>query len=114
MRAINSGKLRAIRDNKNQWRINKDDLREWGAHTVRTPEDAPETAPEAQPAHASTDPDYVSDLKSSLAAERVRAEAAERARDQAEKDRDRWQAIAEKLATQPTVGFLQRIFFRNR
>lgn len=37
-------------------------------------------------------------LQAALAAEKVRADAAERARDQAESDRDRWRAMAEMLA----------------
>lgn len=43
----------------------------------------------------------VSELRGRLSAEIARADAAERARDQAEADRDRWQAMAERLAERP-------------
>ena len=84
MRAIKNHKLKAHRDNRNRWRIAKDDLNEWSAHTVRA----------QQPAHN----DDSSELRAKLAGETARANAAERARDQAEADRDHWQKMAEKLA----------------
>lgn len=87
MRAINSHKLRAIRDNRNHWKISQSDLDQWCAHTVRN----------AHPAH----PDESCELHEKLAAETARANAAERARDQAESDRDKWREIAEKLADKP-------------
>lgn len=43
----------------------------------------------------------VAELRERLSAEIARADAAERARDQAEADRDRWQAMAERLADRP-------------
>lgn len=91
MRAIKSQELQAIRDNRNQWRITPDDLDRWCASTVRTPTDL----------HTSHTPEVVAELRERLSAETVRADAAERARDQAEADRDRWQAMAEKLADRP-------------
>lgn len=91
MRAIKSHDLHASRDNRNQWRIASEDLDRWRSHTVRT---------QAVP-HTSHTPDTVIELREQLAAVTVRAEAAERARDQAEADRDQWQAIAQKLADRP-------------
>lgn len=83
MRAIKSHKLQARRDNRNHWQIAKDDLAQWCAHSVR----------HQQTAH----PDETAELRTTLAGETARADAAERAREQAEADRDRWQAMAEKL-----------------
>lgn len=51
----------------------------------------------AQTAH----PDDSADLRAQLAGETARADAAERAREQAEADRDKWQRMAEKLAERP-------------
>lgn len=84
MRAINSHKLKATRDNRNHWRISPDDLEAWCAHSVRI-------------AH----PDESPELREKLASETARADAAERARDQAESDRDRWRAMADNLAGKP-------------
>lgn len=91
MRAIKSHDLHANRDNRNQWRITPEDLDKWRLHTVRAQE-----AP-----HTLHTPEVVIELREKLAAVTARAEAAERSRDQAEADRDRWQAIAQKLADQP-------------
>ena len=87
MRAIKSHKLKAQRNNRNHWQIAQDDLATWCAHTVRS----------AHPAHV----DDSAELRARLAAETAKADAAERARDQAEADRDRWRAMAEKLAARP-------------
>ncbi len=84
MRAINNHKLKAQRDNRNRWRIASEDLGAWCAHSVR----------QQQTAH----PDTNSELREKLASETARANAAERARDQAETDRDHWRNMAEKLA----------------
>lgn len=51
MRAIKSQKLKAIRDNRNQWRIAAPDLEMWRSHTVRTPEHL----------HTKNDPDSTQD-----------------------------------------------------
>ena len=87
MRAIKGHKLKAQRNNRNHWQIAQDDLAAWCAHSVRT----------AHTAHI----DASAELRANLAAETARADAAERAREQAEADRDRWQAMAEKLAERP-------------
>lgn len=86
MRAINSHELQASRNNRNQWLIASDDLDRWRSHTVRTPNDL----------HTSHTPDVleIEGLKGEVEAER-------RLRVAAEADRDRWQAMAEKLADRP-------------
>ena len=87
MRAINSLKLKAQRDNHNNWKISKEDLDAWCSHTVR----------QQHIAH----PEEDLELRERLAGETARADAAERARDQAELDRDRWREMAEKMADKP-------------
>ena len=86
MRAIESLNLKAARDNRNHWKISPNDLDEWAstqcaptkpAHSLHTPKDSPETL-------------------AKLAGETARADAAERARDQAEADRDAWREMAQK------------------
>ena len=91
MRAINSHKLKAHRDNRNNWQVSNEDLDQWWAHSVRQQQNAPPSA----------HPDVSPELREKLAGETARADAAERARDQAELDRDRWREIAEKLASRP-------------
>ncbi|MGJ8690826.1 MAG: helix-turn-helix domain-containing protein [Gammaproteobacteria bacterium] len=87
MRAINSHKLKANRDNRNYWRISSDCLDAWCAHSVR----------QQHTAH----PENSSELRKRLARETARADAAERARDQAEIDRDAWREMAEKTIQHP-------------
>lgn len=89
MRAIKSGRLKALRDNRGVWRIAPDDLREWAAHTshmVREGAGAQEAG---------------GNLLVALAVMTARAEAAERARDVAEVERDHWRSMAETLASRP-------------
>lgn len=98
MRAIEGHELLAIRDNRNHWKISPEELDRWASaqcapsehvhpevHTLPTYQDSPETL-------------------AKLAAETARADAAERARDQAESDRDAWRRQAEKLADRPQQG----------
>jgi len=90
MRAIKSHKLRAKRDNRNHWLITPDDLSAWRvqyAHTVRQ--------------QISAHPNEVMELRENLASETARADAAERARDQAEADRDAWKQQASALLSRP-------------
>lgn len=82
MRAIKAQELQAMRDNRNHWKIASDDLDSWRAHTVRTETDL----------HTSHIPEVVAELRERLSVETARAEA----------DRDRWHAMAEKLADRPS------------
>lgn len=95
MRAIETKELQAVRDNRNRWKIAPDDLEKWASaqlkHTGRT---HPETLT------LSTSETLV-ELHEKLATATARADAAERARDQAEADRDHWRDMAQKLADQP-------------
>lgn len=84
MRAIKSQELQAKRDNRNQWKITAEDLDRWRLHSVRT----------AEIAHTMHTSEIVVELRERLAAETARANANEA-------DRDRWQAMAEKLIDRP-------------
>ena len=98
LRAIKAQRLKAIRDNRNNWLISSDDLAAWcaaqGAHTVRNGTPAPVIA-------QGSDMAELIELRESLARANARADGAERARDQAESDRDHWRAMAERLADAP-------------
>jgi excisionase family DNA binding protein len=90
MRAIKSHKLKAKRDNRNHWLITLDDLSAWSAqcaHTVRR--------------QIAVHPTEVTELREKLVSETARADAAERARDQAEADRDAWKQQATALLSRP-------------
>ena len=84
MRAINSHKLQAVRNNRNEWQIAEEALAAHYPHIVRS----------VQIAHH----DDSAELRVTLAGETARADAAERARDQAEADRDQWRDMAQTLA----------------
>lgn len=91
MRAIKAQRLKAFRDNRNRWMIASRDLADWcaahGAHIVRD--------------SAGAQVETVIEWREKLATAIARAEAAERARDQAEAERDRWRNLAETLAARP-------------
>ena len=87
MRAIKSQELRAVRDNRNHWQIAPDALDRWRASTVRTSNDLHTTEAER--------------LREQLASETARADVAEALLAATEADRNRWQAMAEKLADRP-------------
>jgi len=97
MRAIKSNDLSAFRDNKNQWRISQQELEHWKGYTVRTPDVAHDM-------HTPEVPSEAVELREKLAAAISRAEAAERARDQAEIDRDRWCELAMKPWWKRLIG----------
>lgn len=89
MRAIESLELQAHRDNKNQWRIDEDVLAQW----ARIDRDQHQSHADTQTNPPQNDGEVLL-LRELLAAEQRRADAAERARDQAEQDRDRWHTLA--------------------
>lgn len=97
MRAIKSNDLSAFRDNRNQWRIPQQELEIWKGHTVRTPDVAHDL-------HTAEVVSEAVELREKLAAAISRAEAAERARDQAEIDRDRWYELAMKPWWKRLIG----------
>lgn len=103
MRAIKAGRLRAVRDNQNVWRIAPEDLDAWkAAHRALT---VPPVEAEP-PAQVPAPPDEglqaeVETLRIDLAVVRARVEAAEARAGAAEADRDAWRALAAQLASRP-------------
>lgn len=94
-RAIKSMVLKAVRDNRNIWRIAPDDLEAWCAATVAQPLRAQETA----------QAEGLAELRGKLAEAELRAavadaraDASDRARAAAEAQAEAWRAMAEKLA----------------
>lgn len=90
MRAIKAHELQAVRDNRNQWKIATEDLDRWRLHSVRTSESV-HTLHTPAPTDSAVDL-AVAKAQISQLQERLTA---------AEADRDRWQAMAEKLADRP-------------
>lgn len=97
MRAINSKELKAFRDNKNQWKITPNALQEWRPSTERTGE-------EVHTLHTPAINEELIEIREKLAVAVGRAEAAERARDQAEADRDHWRELAMKPWWKRLIG----------
>jgi len=88
MRAIEALDLKAIRDNRNHWKIDPQDLDRWA--------DA-QCAPSGH-AHPILP---TSDLEVKLAIAETQRDAARDQLAEAQKDRDRWREMAEKLAEKP-------------
>lgn len=101
MRAVKSNALVAFRDNKNQWRIHQEALDEWMSSNVRAHPPAHDVAHEVHSVAALSE---IIELKEKLASALSRAEAAERARDQAEADRNRWYELATKPWWRRLIG----------
>lgn len=100
-RAIRSMSLKAVRDNRNIWRIAPDDLAAWRAATV-----APQLHAQGD---AQSETAGVRDrlavleierdgLRENLADANLRAAVAAARAEAAEADRDHWRAMAESLA----------------
>jgi len=97
MRAIKSADLQAFRDNKNQWRIQSDDLNAWlFAHTAQ----CAHTVQEEGSAHQTHTPAHLNPIShDTLELVRVKAEleAEKTLRAAVESDLDHWRKIAQKL-----------------
>lgn len=111
MRAVESRELPAVRDNRNRWKIESEDLDNWAeAHCVPTGQ-------KEQSAHSpDADAHQVESVETALAVARatiaqLEARLEDQARAQAalaqaledrtraaETDRDRWRALAERMA----------------
>ena len=86
MRAIKSHELKAIRDNKNHWKIDPNELDRWSASTVRTVEDA-------QPVHTSKD--SVETLAHVAALKAENSQLRERL-SEIKEDRNAWREMAQR------------------
>lgn len=91
MRAIENHEIKAIRDNRNHWKIDPQDLDRW-ADAQSTPSGhAYPTLP--------TLPTL--DLEAKLAVAEAQRDAAKEQVSDLQKDRDKWREMAEKLAAKP-------------
>lgn len=93
MRAIVTHELKAIRDNRNHWKIDPQDLDRWA--------DA-QCAPSGH-AHPILPTTPTSDLEAKLAVAEAQRDAAREQLAGVQEDRDRWRKMAEKLADKETV-----------
>ncbi len=88
MRAIETLELKAVRDNRNRWKIDPKDLDRWAG------------AQWAPSGHAHTALP-TSDLEVKLAVTEAQRDAAREQLAAVQEDRDRWREMAEKLADKP-------------
>jgi excisionase family DNA binding protein len=88
MRAIETLELKAVRDNRNRWKIDPKDLDRWAG------------AQWAPSGHAHTALP-TSDLEVKLAVAEAQRDAAREQLAAVQEDRDRWREMAEKLADKP-------------
>lgn len=91
MRAIDRHELKAVRDNRNHWKINLKDLDRWADAQCAPSEHAHPVFPTLP----------TSDLPSKLAVAEAQRDAAREQLISAQEDRDRWRAMAENLAGKP-------------
>ena len=99
-RALKTRELQAHRDNRNRWRIDAADLDAWSASRISGHADQIMTSGHDQQR------DQLEQARSDLAAVREDLAAARATISQIEADRDRWQALAEKLAYRSPVTHL--------
>lgn len=87
MRAIETHKIKAFRDNRNHWKINESDLKEWASDQSMLTEHAQPEMPmkvELELMKAVTENEQLRERLTSV-----------------ESDRDRWRLMAEKLSDKP-------------
>jgi len=94
MRAIDRHELKAVRDNRNHWKIDPQDLNRWADVQSAPSEHAHPVVPTML-----TMP--TSDLPSKLAVAEAQRDAAREQLVSVQEDRDRWREMAEKLADKP-------------
>ena len=88
MRAIETLDLKAVRDNRNHWKIDPQDLDRWANTQLAPSEHAHPILP-------------TSDLEAKLAVAEAQRDAAREQLAGVQEDRDRWREMAEKLADKP-------------
>jgi excisionase family DNA binding protein len=105
MRALSTNKLKAIRDNKNAWRISEEDLNAWSGQRP-VPDQTP---PSPAPSHIVDTPSDTPETLAKLAVAEARLA-------DAIADRDKWRDLALRLSEpRPVVAvsFWERIFGRR-
>jgi hypothetical protein len=91
MRAIETLELKAVRDNRNRWKIDPKDLDRW-ANAQWAP---------SEHAHPILPTLPASNLEAKLAVAEAQRNAAREQLAGVQEDRDRWREMAEKLADKP-------------
>lgn len=90
MRAIESLELKAIRDNRNRWKIDPEDLERW----------AKDQGSPSERAHIETPTLPSADMAVSLARAEAERDALREQLDQTKEDRDHWRSLAERQQRQ--------------
>ena len=108
MRALTNGELKAVRDNRNSWKIAREDLLSWSSKRAEPDRSGPDRSVVRSDAEL---PDRLADQ---LADAEKRAAVAEARLSDAIADRDEWRALASRLS-EPRPTFLDRLgkFFRR-
>lgn len=102
MRALASGELKAIRDNRNSWKIGHDDLLLWASTRTEQARSGPDLTTDHQ---ESEPPNQLADQ---LADAEKRAAVAEARLSDAIADRDEWRTLALRLS-EPRPRFFDRV-----
>jgi len=103
MRALSSGELRGIRDNRNTWRITSEDVDAWCEQRMDSDRSVPSDTPGQAPVTSADTPQTLARLAVS---EARLADALERI-DDLQKERDEWRAQAQALIDRPS--FITRL-----
>lgn len=103
MRALATGELKGVRDNRNAWRITAEDVKAWIGQRPVSDQTLSKIAP-GQPAVTTMD---TSETLARLAVAEARLADALENITEARKERDAWKAQAERLANRP--GLLARL-----
>jgi excisionase family DNA binding protein len=98
MRAVEALDLKAVRDNRNHWKINPQDLDRWAGA---------QCAPSGH-AHPTLPTMPTSDFEARLTVAEAQRDAAREQLAGVQEDRDRWREMAEKLADKPRRSWWRR------
>lgn len=102
MRALASGELKAMRDNRNSWKIAREDLLSWSSDRAEPDRSGPDLPPDR------TDIGPPDQLPDQLADAEKRAAIAEARLSDAIADRDQWRALALRLS-EPRPSFFDKL-----
>lgn len=112
MRALSSGDLPAIRDNRNSWKIDTNALDAWAKKRPGPPPDTDRAADHSGPDR--TTPTDTHETLARLAAAEAKIEGLEARLADTQADRDAWRHQAERLASKSrSPGIFGRIFGRR-